>query len=319
MNMEDHHPITAEELTELLLFQGESPDAIEWLLDTCDRVFLQRDDVLLKPGQKNGTLYLLLNGSVRVQLEENAPALTVLTSGHCVGEMSILDHNNTSAYVIANEPCELMAISGDYLWQLIAQSHAVAANLLTILSARVRNDNQVIGHSHQLQNLYEHRAKIDALTGLYNRRWLNETLSRLISRCNLDHSALSLLMLDVDHFKHYNDNHGHLAGDRALCTLSSSIQANLRPNDVAARFGGEEFVVLLPETSLNEAHAIAERLRHSVREADIQQASGLPLPGITISIGIASLEPGMTEQALIAMADVALYRAKQGGRDRVCE
>lgn len=311
-------PLSAEALSELLLFQGESPDAIEWLLDTCERVFLQKDQVLLRPGQENDTLYLLLHGSVRVQLEIDAPALTVLTAGHCVGEMSILDHKHTSAYVIANEPCELMAIGGDYLWQLIAQSHAVAANLLTILSARVRNDNQVIGHSHQLQNLYEHRARIDALTGLYNRRWLNETLARMINRCRQDHGSLSLLMLDVDHFKQYNDNNGHLAGDRALCTLAGTLQAHMRPNDVAARFGGEEFVVLLPETSRREARAIAERLRQEVKQAEVRHSNGGHLPGITISIGIASLEPDMTEQALLSSADLALYQAKEGGRDQVC-
>jgi diguanylate cyclase (GGDEF)-like protein len=124
-------------------------------------------------------------------------------------------------------------------------------------------------------------------------------------------------MIDVDHVKKSNDEHGHLAGDKVLISVGESIKQPLRPNDLIARFGSEEFSVLLPETRLQNAVAIAERLRESVSEACPGRIGEKELPTVTVSIGIADCRPGDSLESLLASADTARYDAKKAGRNCV--
>lgn len=157
----------------------------------------------------------------------------------------------------------------------------------------------------------------DPLTGLYNRRFFDMRLSeefRLASRHNL---PLSLILMDVDHFKQINDTHGHLAGDRVLRALSDVIQGNLRQSDCAARYGGEEFVLLLPLTGRDGAMAKAEEIRLAIRELTLPDSGGQA--HTSVSVGVASYDPAVCRDGhmLLAMADQAVYMAKRGGRDQV--
>jgi two-component system, cell cycle response regulator len=158
-------------------------------------------------------------------------------------------------------------------------------------------------------------ATIDALTSLRNRRAFSEHLKIEIARCQRYELPLSLLLIDVDHFKAINDNYGHAAGDEVLCALGKLLASSARTTDVSARWGGEEFVVTLTNTALDGATIFAERLRQSVQDLKIEHA-GVPI-GITASLGIAEYRPGETLEALIDRADRAMYRAKVGGRNRV--
>jgi diguanylate cyclase (GGDEF)-like protein len=152
----------------------------------------------------------------------------------------------------------------------------------------------------------------DPLTGLANRRYLMARLAEETSRALRHNSPCSFMMLDLDDFKRYNDQHGHLAGDEALMTLARALRSTLRAVDVAARFGGEEFSVLLPQTGLSEARAIAQRLR--------QRIAGTTLPhgAVTVSVGVADFSPRRTTpEAIIKAADEALYEAKARGKNNV--
>ena len=157
----------------------------------------------------------------------------------------------------------------------------------------------------------------DPLTGLYNRRYLTEMLDREIRRAVRAEQSLGLLMLDLDHFKNFNDTYGHDAGDTVLREAALFLIKSIRAEDVVCRFGGEEFVVILPTADLNAALARAERIRSKVRELTVLhqgQAVGI----VTMSIGVAALpDHGVTPGALLESADAALYRAKREGRDRV--
>jgi diguanylate cyclase (GGDEF)-like protein len=155
------------------------------------------------------------------------------------------------------------------------------------------------------------------LTGLHNRGWLDDAFDREIKRSERDELPLALIMIDVDHFKNYNDEYGHLAGDQVLITVADAIRSPLRPNDLVARFGGEEFAVLLPETTVSNAEIIAERLRDHVATADPGMLDNRQLPAVTISLGIAGRQPGYSLDMMIAAADVAMYHAKRNGRNRV--
>ena len=152
----------------------------------------------------------------------------------------------------------------------------------------------------------------DALTGVGNRRALDAALVREVERATRQGQPLSLLILDIDHFKRVNDRWGHEAGDRVLARTGALLLGGLRPADIATRMGGEEFVMLLPATAADAALCCAERLRAALAAQDF----GLQAP-VTASLGAAWLCPGETGPALLARADGALYQAKQQGRNRV--
>ncbi len=163
-------------------------------------------------------------------------------------------------------------------------------------------------------------AAIDALTGLANRRTLQETIEREVRRAFRSRRELSLVMVDIDHFKLYNDSLGHLGGDECLRRVAMALRsAAARPADLVARYGGEEFAILLPETSAAQALVIAERLRETVEKLALPHPSSPVAGWVTLTAGVAGLVPGLgaDPKALIAVADEALYRAKQAGRNRV--
>jgi diguanylate cyclase (GGDEF)-like protein len=156
----------------------------------------------------------------------------------------------------------------------------------------------------------------DPLTGLHNRRCLAEMLDREIRRAVRAEQSLGILMLDLDHFKKFNDTYGHDAGDAVLRETAPFLRRSIRVEDTVCRFGGEEFVVL-PTPDLNAAHARAQRIRSKLRELTVMH-QGQSLGMITVSVGVAELpQHGASSQELLDAADAALYGAKREGRDRV--
>lgn len=162
-------------------------------------------------------------------------------------------------------------------------------------------------------NRLESLARTDGLTGLMNHRSFQERLTAEIERSKRHKHKLSLMLLDIDHFKSINDTFGHPMGDKVLCQIARTLETQIRSSDVPARYGGEEFAVILPEADLHGAKCIAERIRDAVASL-----TDVPRP-VTVSIGVVEFEIGRdTKDKLIARADIALYEAKHGGRNRVC-
>jgi diguanylate cyclase (GGDEF)-like protein len=158
----------------------------------------------------------------------------------------------------------------------------------------------------------------DPLTALPNRRYLEERLTEELNRSKRYDYPMSFLMIDIDDFKAYNDNNGHQAGDLALQITGHCLKAALRSADVASRYGGEEFCILLPQTSMTEAGVIAERIRHRVATTHFPHGKSQPLGRVTVSIGVASYSTMINSaETVIAAADRALYRAKSNGKDRI--
>ena len=157
----------------------------------------------------------------------------------------------------------------------------------------------------------------DPLTGLFNRRFMEESLELELRRAGRNQRPLGVIMLDLDQFKHFNDTYGHEAGDTLLRELGTLLQGNIRGEDIACRYGGEEFTLILPEGNADVVQQRANALREAIKHLDVEHRN-LPIGRVTASMGVALFpEHGRTGQALLQAADAALYRSKDLGRDRV--
>lgn len=308
-------PLSPHIALQSALFRDIASEAIGNIFSSCPVRRLKDQEVLLTPGQANRTLYLLLNGRLQVLLSNgDIPTSITLSPGHCVGEMSVIDGHAVSAPVLALSDCELLAVDIDRLWKLVEEHPPLARNLLAIMAERVRSTNQALAESEARAAARQRDALTDALTGAFNRRWLEEMLPRYVQRAQLARRPFALAMLDLDHFKRYNDSWGHAGGDAALRATASLLRTQLRPSDQVARYGGEEFCLLLPDTSIGQACLVADRL--IVATAKHPVSADPPLPAVSFSLGLAALSGNQGAGELLKSADAALYRAKQAGRNR---
>jgi diguanylate cyclase (GGDEF)-like protein len=186
---------------------------------------------------------------------------------------------------------------------------------LRLLEALAGHASAALANAHRYEAVLD-RAHRDSLTGLANHGHMWATLEVEFERADRHGRPLSFAMIDIDHFKQFNDRFGHLVGDEALCAVARVLESNSRCHDVVARYGGEEFAVILPETDLTGAREYAEKMRRAVESESVPPAvSG----ALTVSIGVASADASVgTYQQLVARADARLYRAKQAGRNQVC-
>ncbi|MFD2366239.1 GGDEF domain-containing protein [Pseudoduganella sp. GCM10020061] len=265
-------------------------------------------------------LYIVLSGCLSVEGDQRGlsdSAAGQIYPGESVGEQSVLDEAANLSAIGAVDDTELLAIEPELVWRLIDSSNGVARNLLRLLSFRIRAVNATLRRREKLGEFYRQLSMNDALTGLYNRAWLNDVLPGLVASAHAGNTPLSLVMIDIDHFKRFNDTHGHQAGDDALRLAARTVSAALRPSDFAVRYGGEELMVLLPNTPEHVALIVAERLCQRMRGAVVFDTPDIPMPQLTASFGVASLAAEQDERALVKCADAALYRAKEAGRNRV--
>ncbi len=298
----------------IALFRGIDGDSIADLLPQCGRIDIKEGEVLLSPQRENHCVYIVLSGRLTVHLASlDAPKIADLGPGQCAGEMSLIEDKDPSAFVVAIEDSHLMVISHTLLWRLVDRSHTFCKNLLVVLSERVRSDNEYIASSLGVLRQAERNAHTDDLTGLGNRQWMRTMFEREVTRTLHAGKALCLMMVDVDNFKLFNDRYGHIAGDRVLVAVAETLREYLRPTDLVARFGGDEFAVLLPDLELKQARQTAERIRQQVAALSPASLS----TAVTVSIGLASRTGDDDVATLVQRADAAMYDAKQAGRNRV--
>jgi len=281
------------------------------------RLAVPEGDVLITPGATDQVLYIVLRGQLAVTLDavDGDPVAWVSPGDHC-GEMAVFDGSARSAWVVANEPTVVVALDGETFWSLVERWPQVAVNALRAMAARMRGGNDEVNESRRLQAEYRRHASFDALTGLHNRRWLSETLPRQVERARRSGDALCAVMVDVDHFKRFNDTHGHAAGDYVLFAVAQTLRGRFRPTDLVARYGGEEFTVVLPTTRGRDAVLAADRVRRALADTPLTLESG-DVVRVTASMGVAELAAHQTAEELLQAADRALYRAKGTGRNRV--
>jgi diguanylate cyclase len=194
------------------------------------------------------------------------------------------------------------------------------STLMSAIGSRLdANRNEVERLRDELHQAKE-LALIDALSRLTNRRGFDLALDDLVAQANASATPLALIMLDIDHFKQFNDNYGHLLGDRVIRGVARAMESAARPDDVVSRYGGEEFAILLPATGMRDAGKVAERIRLIVSRAHVRRVdSDVPVGGVTISAGVTEYRQHEAPADFVNRADKALYAAKFAGRNRVHE
>ena len=312
-------PISRAEFVRQEIFKNVAFESLAGYLLGCKTLVATPGTMLIDPDHPMRRLIVLLDGLLEVRVESQGGNYTdFIRPGHCAGEMSIFENVKPSAKVYAKETSKILIIDGDTALAMLNASHDLCLNFLQILSHRLRNNNRVVCEEEYHIRCIEENAKVDSLTGLHNRRWLEEMYTRELSRSNAGNLHLSAFMLDIDHFKNINDTYGHLVGDQVLIAVAKAILQCLRPTDMPVRYGGEEFTIFLPGTSIENAKIVGERLRATV------EAMKIPLPdkndciSVTISVGFTERQPGDSVETIIKRADDALYNAKENGRNRVC-
>jgi len=205
---------------------------------------------------------------------------------------------------------------------IVALSQLIFVNLAALIFSffyelrRVKAEQALNNANRQLENMATH----DGLTGLYNRRFFNDVLKKEWLRMQRANQPLSLILSDIDYFKGYNDNYGHLAGDKCLQEVADTFLASVRRvSDIAARYGGEEFAIILPDTESDGAKKIAQFIKDSIKEKGIEHTASKVSDIVTLSFGIATLIPNdsITTDSFITMADNALYQSKEKGRNMI--
>ena len=294
-----------------VLFRDVELESILGLLQDCPLHELQDGDTLIHLGQSNHFMYVLLSGRLRIHLKLSADPIAILQPGEIVGELSLIDGQATSAYVVADARSRLLIINEKTLWSLIESTHVVARNLLLVLSRRMRHGNSLIMSAQQIERDYAHYAVFDAPTGLYNRHWVDTMLGRQVNRSQKREWPLSLLLLDIDEFKQYNDDHGRVAGDRVLHSVAGALRENLRPDEMIARYGEDEFISLLPDVDGSTARVLGQRVCQAIDEMQIFSLDQQPLPSVTVTVTIIEMASEETAESLLARVEDSLKDARQ--------
>lgn len=246
--------------------------------------------------------------------EIESETLVVLMTSHASKDTAIraLRHG---AFDYLTKPFEELDHISDVVNRAIESMRSKETKERKIVESEVKKNAEL----ERMNDALRAMADRDGLTGLYNHRFFREALASELARSERHSRVFSIIFLDVDHFKIYNDTNGHLAGDDVLRILAKLLRDTGPPGTTVARYGGEEFVLLLPECPYPDGLDIAEGIREDVEAYAFVGGDDQPTGGVTLSLGVACYpEDGLEETTLIAAADGALYKAKRGGRNRVC-
>jgi len=285
----------------------------------------QPGEIIIQENKPGDVLYLIRTGQVAV-IKGDYRRPTILGfrgNGEAIGEMALLENRPRYATVIALNTTILWCLNREMFHQFLSENPAFGLELMNMLSARIResDDERLRGSVREQQQVevledLSKQATHDPLTGLFNRRHLDKILDGEIARAQRTGSTVGLLLSDIDHFKEINDRYGHKAGDVMLQELGKLLKKCVRLADVVCRYGGEEFVVIMPGVSMSTLSRCAEEIRSRVDELFVE--CGSDQIHTTISLGAAVFPlHGSNGDEILVCADQALYQAKREGRNRV--
>lgn len=286
-------------------------------------------EIIVREDDPGDSIYIIRSGlAAVVKGDLRSPILLGFrTPGGIIGEMAVLEDQPRSATVVALEPMLLWRMSREAFDDFCSQNPRFSRQLMRMMSARLRNSDAERSQEAEIGRQREaairqmrEQAVRDSLTGLFNRRYLEETLAREIARARREGSTVGILMLDIDRFKRVNDTYGHPAGDAVLRALGQLLADHVRDEDIPCRYGGEEFVVVLPDVPRAITRKRAEQIRQAFQDLrmTVEGPAGPTEISATLSVGGAVYpQDGENGNMVLSRADQALYQAKAAGRNRV--
>ncbi|MBN2736101.1 MAG: GGDEF domain-containing protein [Spirochaetales bacterium] len=286
--------------------------------------FAQGTDVFHQ-GDEGKELFLIMSGKIGSYIDlpnKKQKEICAFTSGNFFGEMAIFDKAPRSATCKALEDSSLLKMNEDDFFSLMEAHPDISIKtmykMLNTISQRLRNTGQFLSDMVRWGNEASKRAVTDEFTGVYNRRFLDTALQNYFEEAVNIEKPLTLVMSDLDFFREINEAYGHEMGDRVLLEAVKAYKRHIRKSDVIARYGGDEFALIFPETPAEEAALISERIRADLEKLDLFDGQKGPVAKLTTSMGCAAYPlHAVTLEDLRHRADEALYQAKEGGKNRV--
>ena len=307
---EPEHPLGSVDLDELLVFRGVDPSSARGLLENCSVQELQPGDVLIRAGEPNQSLYLVLSGRFSVYLDLDQDPVAELKKGEVAGEISLISGEPTSAFVIADENCRVLLLDEETMWSLL-DSSPLTSNLLLLLSKRLYGADRVIKEQVRLKSELEEYAVADALTGLHNRRWLEKMLPRFMQRSKRSRSPLCLILFRLNSLEQNIGNSGQPGTDEIIYAVSRKIMDSLRPGEIVLRVETQDFVVLLPDTDVLTANKVGGRLCRSLMDFELPGTRGESSLSLAMTYGVAEMTEEDTSGTLVREAEKDMREAQE--------
>lgn len=318
-------PATGDFLKSVSIFSLLEREEIEKISSALRPVEAAKGTVLFRQGDEGRELYIVESGCIASSIElpdGGNREIALFRPGDFFGEMSIFEEAPRSATCSAKEDSILLRLRDRDFFSVIDSYPLIAIKImyrmLNIVTQRLEKTGAFLSDMVTWGEQARRRAITDELTGVYNRRFLEDVIPDYLRSAQANQSELTLIMVDLDRFREINESYGNQMGDRAIIEVVSVFRRHLSEKDIIARYGGDEFTVMLPGTGMARATEIATAICEEVRRLTFLQEAGGAIDRITTSQGIASFpESAVDLRSLRVAADEALYRAKEAGKDRV--
>ncbi len=307
------------------IFSELSIEEIGVVFSSLKRVELEEGQKIFNEGDDGNELFIVMDGRVATSISlpgGKEREIAEFTSGDFFGEMSIFEEAPRSATCSTKTRGALLSLHHGDFYRLIESHPAIAIKMmyrmLGITTQRLRNTSEFLSDMVLWGEEARRRSITDELTGVYNRRFLDEALSEHFETSRNTNRPLSVIMIDLDYFREINEHYGHATGDRVILEVVSVFKRCLEKKDMVARYGGDEFTIILPGSDSQRAIGTAENIRQCVEELELLKDLNGPVTRVTTSQGVASYPAHAGDLKLLReLADKALYRAKEEGRNRV--
>jgi len=307
------------------IFSLLSEEEISMIIDKLHFIDIGENVMLFREGEEGNEMFIVQTGSVKTSIrmpDSSDKELAMFKSGDFFGEMSIFDNAPRSATCKTVDKASLISLKDTDLFSMIERNPEIAIKImyrmLNITTQRLRDTGEFLSDMVQWGEAARKRTITDEFTGAYNRRFLDDFLPEYFEAARKKSKPLSLVMADLDHFRDINESFGHETGDRIILEVVSIFRKHLRETDIIARYGGDEFTLLFPDTSAEVVMEVAEKIRVDVEGLDVLNGGNEKIKKVTTSQGLASFpENAESLEKLKEMADQALYKAKENGRNRV--
>ncbi len=312
-------------LLEIDIFSQLSEKELAVIIDKLREFDRLSGEILFNEGDEGNELFIVKDGMVVISIrlpDGMGKEIASFTRGTFFGEMSIFENAPRSATCTFREDSRLIGLHENDFFDLIDTHPEIATKImykmLNITAQRLKDTGEFLSDMVHWGEEARKRAITDELTGAYNRRFLDDAMGNYYEKAKNSQKPLSIVMVDLDYFRQINDEYGHDTGDKIILDVVRVFRRSLREKDILARYGGDEFTIIMPDTAIDEAFEIAEKIRGEVEILDTLKSLGGKITRISTSQGLAAFpESGNELKTIREKADKALYIAKEEGRNKV--